>query len=82
MENKNIIDDTQKESLALTTMRLMLQKYSEKHGITFDEAFFLFVNSLAYPALFDFDTEIWKEGPDYLLDIFEESLSTASQNPA
>ena len=56
-------------------MRLMLQQYSEKHHIPFDDAFFQFSTSAAYPALFDYETEIWKEGPDYLMDIFTEALA-------
>lgn len=75
MENNSALSDSQKEALALTTMRLMLQQYSEKHHIPFDDAFFQFSTSAAYPALFDYETEIWKEGPDYLMDIFTEALS-------
>jgi len=75
MESSVMLNDTQKESLALTTMRLMLQQYSENHHISFDDAFFLFSTSAAYQALFDYETELWKEGPAYLMSIFEEALS-------
>lgn len=64
--------DRQKESMALSTMRLMLQKYSEKMNISFDDAFYKFTRSRVYEALFDYETEIWKEGPDYLMALFEE----------
>ena len=75
MGNDNALNDTQKEALALTTMRLMLQQYSEKHSLNFEDAFYLFSNSAAYTTLFDYDTELWKEGPAYLMAIFEEALS-------
>lgn len=78
MGDKLHLDDAQKESLALTTMRLMLQQYAEQHQIPFDEAFFSFSNSPAYSALFDYETEIWKEGPEYLKNLFEESLVTSN----
>lgn len=28
-----------------------------------------------YDALFDFDTEIWKEGPDYLVSLYDQCAS-------
>ena len=28
--------------------------------------------------LFDFDTEIWKEGPDYLRDLYDEECSKSA----
>lgn len=53
----------------------MLEKYSEKEKIPFEQAFFLFTNSNAYKALFDYETGIWSEGPDYLMDFFETVLN-------
>ncbi len=55
-------------------MRIMLTHYAEKNGITFDDAFYKFTHSRAYDALFDFETGIWREGPDYLESIFLEVL--------
>lgn len=66
-------NDSQKEALALTTMRLMLQQYSERYHVPFNEAFFQFSRSAVYNALFDYGTEIWKEGPEYLMDLFMEA---------
>ena len=41
--------------------------------VDMDEALTKFAESKVYDALFDFDgTELWKEGPDYLLDLFEQ----------
>lgn len=55
-------------------MRIMLTHYAEKNGITFNDAFYKFTHSRAYDALFDFETGIWREGPDYLESIFLEVL--------
>lgn len=63
-----------KEHCAITTMRRMLEKYSDINGISYKEAFFQFTNSRAYLALFDYDTGIWSEGPDYLMNFFEDTI--------
>ena len=66
-------DDKLREYGAVTLMQRMLEKYSEKHKVSMDEALNRFAKSKVYNALFDFDgTELWKEGPDYLLDLFEQ----------
>ncbi len=67
-----------KNGCAIALMKRMLIKYSQKHNTTFEEAMMKFTDSPAYDALFDFDTEIWKEGPDYLMQLFEESSSQKS----
>ena len=33
-----------------------------------------FSTSRTYSDLFDFDTQIWKEGPDYLRGLYEEEM--------
>lgn len=71
MEIHTSVNDNQKESAALSTMRLMLTHYAERHGISFDDAFFQFTESPVYDALFDFETEMWREGPDYLEGVFD-----------
>lgn len=77
METKKTqITDRQKEYCAVTIMRRMLEKYSQKEGVTFEEAMYKFSQSAIYDALFDYGTDIWKNGPDYLLGIFEESFDT------
>ncbi len=58
-------------------MRRMIEKYSDKNRIPFEEAFFQFTKSRIYSALFDYATGIWMEGPDYLMALYEESLSAA-----
>ena len=59
----------QKEMSAITVMRCMLLRYSEREQIPFEEAMLSFTKSRTYDDLFDFTTEIWKEGPDYLLGL-------------
>lgn len=62
-----------KEFGALTLMQLMVEKYSEKYKIPFNDALEKFTSSKTYDALFDYDgTGLWKEGPLYLLNFYEE----------
>ncbi len=70
-ENNNIVTDQQKETCAILVMRSMLETYSEKYNIPFSEALERFANSPIYDGLFDFDTGLWAEGPDYLLSFYE-----------
>ena len=37
---------------------------------SYEEDLLRFTNSREYEALFDFETEIWKEGSDYLLSLY------------
>ena len=71
----NQVSDKRKNACAVNLMRSMLVKYARKHNIPFEDAMLQFTESVTYETLFDFDTEIWKEGPDYLLDIYEEELA-------
>ena len=68
--------EKQMESCAVSTMRRMIEKYAEKTGVPFEDAFFRFTKSCIYDALFDYETGIWMEGPDYLMGLYEESLET------
>ena len=47
---------------------------SWKHNLPFEEAMLQFAESSTYDMLFDFDTAVWKEGPDYLLDLYEDEI--------
>ena len=71
----NQVSDKRKNACAVNLMRSMLVKYAQKHNIPFEDAMLQFIESVTYESLFDFDTEIWKEGPDYLLDVYEEELA-------
>lgn len=76
----NMVTAEQKEFCALTTMRTMLEQYSLKKHISFEDALLAFSKTYAYDALFDFETGIWKEGPDYLASIFEEAERSPQQD--
>ena len=43
---------------------------AEKEYISYEKAMLKFTDSKIYDALFDFDTEIWKESSVYLLDLY------------
>ncbi len=70
MEN---ISEERKNSCAIKTMRTMLLKLSESSKRPFEELLLEFSKSSIYDALFDFETEIWKEGPDYLLSLYQQT---------
>ncbi len=72
MQNEPISQQT-KEACAIETMRYMLQTYAQDMGTSFEEALFRFSTSSAYQVLFDFDTAVWKEGPDYLRSLFDRA---------
>lgn len=68
------LDDQQKELCAVLVMRVMLEGYSADAGISFEEALFRFTCSTTYETLFDFSTGLWREGPVYIREYFEEAL--------
>lgn len=69
--NNNEVSENQKELCAVTTMRDVADLLAQEKKISYDEALFLFTSSSIYDALFDFETEIWKESPIYLLDLYK-----------
>lgn len=80
--NEQLPDD-QREVCAVSVMRAMLSDYCDEKGIAFEQAFVAFSTSIAYQMLFDYSTGLWKEGPDYLRNVFEETLeSNASKHSA
>ena len=70
----NNINNKTKEAIALASMQRMLEKYAAKHSVLFDEAMEKYASSESYSALFDYNTGLWREGPDYLLAWFEQEL--------
>lgn len=68
----------QKEACAIITMRDMLRKLAIREKISYKEALFLFTSSNIYEALFDFDTGIWKESSEYLLDLYDRFSNRTS----
>ncbi len=65
---------SQIESAALAVLQRAMEKYSEKMHISYEEAFVEFASSNTYKELFDFDSLLWTQGPDYLIDIYEAEL--------
>ena len=64
-------NDSQKELCAVDMMREAVGTLSEREGISYEEALLRFTHSRVYDALFDFDTGIWREGSDYLLNLYD-----------
>ncbi|MCD8154306.1 MAG: hypothetical protein LUF78_06440 [Clostridiales bacterium] len=79
MVRDNAVSDRQKEHCAVNTMRRMLEKYANKKHVDFEDVFLEFASSRTYAAIFDFETGIWKEGPDYFMDLYEEELAEQSE---
>lgn len=71
----NTVSDETKEACAIETMHCMVRQYAADHGISFGDAFFAFATSTTYQALFDFDTAVWKDGPEYIRSLFENALT-------
>ena len=65
---------TEKTTCTAEIMHCMLLTYSEEKHLHFEDAMLAFTQSKTYGDLFDFDTEIWKEGPTYLRALYEEEL--------
>ena len=63
--------DSQKECCAVIAMHEAVENLAARDTISYEEALLRFTGSRAYEALFDFDTEIWKEGSDYLLSLYD-----------
>ena len=39
--------------------------------MSYEDALLRFINSKVYKTLFDYDTGIWRESPDYLLNLYD-----------
>ena len=68
------ITDELKEWCATSTMRDMLFVLAEKKDIPYEDALIEFSDSPIYDLLFDYESGMWKEGPDYLLATYEDYL--------
>ena len=64
------VTDKQKEVCAVIAMREAISMLAEKEHKKKKKAMLKFTDSKIYDALFDFDTEIWKESSIYLLDLY------------
>ena len=52
-----------------------IEDMAEEEGITKAEARDAIVSSKAYSCLYDFDSKLWMEGPDYLRDFYRQCES-------
>ena len=73
------INKNQVESAALALLQRSLEKYSEDLGISYEDALSIFSRSKTYEELFDLDSLLWTQGPDYLLAVFEAEQKGYSQ---
>lgn len=72
METSNYnFTDSQKESCAVNLMRDTIEALALRDSISYEDALLRFTSSKVYDALFDYDTCIWKEGTDYLLNLYD-----------
>lgn len=76
------LTDQEREACAISVMRTMLEDYSMNTGIPFSSLFFQFSASPAYEMLFDYSTGLWMEGPDYLREVFHETLNPTNSASA
>lgn len=72
----NTIADEQKEVCAILVMRTMLEDYCKHTGKNFERELLKFTRSRTYESLFDFETRLWAEGPDYIADIYQDELKS------
>ncbi|MBQ4513883.1 MAG: hypothetical protein II969_12885 [Anaerolineaceae bacterium] len=47
-----------------------IEDLANEENISLAEARNRILNSKAYACLYDFETDLWQEGPDYFLDFF------------
>ena len=52
-------------------MRDTIEELSVRDVISYENALLCFATSKVYGALFDYDTGIWRESPDYLLNLYD-----------
>lgn len=72
METSNrSFTETQKESCAVGAMRDTVQALCARERIPYEDALLRFTGSRIYGALFDFETGIWRESPEYLLNLYD-----------
>lgn len=72
MTSNDKLTTTQKETCAVISMRDATALMAREKQISYEDALLLFAGSRIYEALFDFDTGIWKESPEYLLDLYNK----------
>ena len=64
--DSELVTDAQREACAVLVMRTMLADRSNGEGEAFEALLLRFARSRTYAMLFDYETRVWAEGPDYL----------------
>ena len=65
------MDNEQKVFCAELILTAAIMDMAEDEGISRQEARSRIVNSPAYDALYNFDTGLWSEGPDYFRSFYQ-----------
>jgi hypothetical protein len=55
-----------------------VQDMAQNEYISISEARTRLISSVAYKALYDYETNLWQEGPDYLLDFYYKTIEKSS----
>lgn len=64
------MDDSVKYACADMVFADGIETLANREGISVDESRSRLIDSGAYAALYDLETELWKEGPDYFLSFY------------
>lgn len=67
----NSVSDEQKTFCASLILTAAIMDMAEDEGISRQEARSRIINSPAYDALYNFDTGLWAEGPDYFRSFYQ-----------
>ena len=73
--DNNTVLTEQKELCAVTVMKTMLEDMASDSGENFENLMLEFADSNTYDMLFDYDTGLWREGPDYLAGWYSQEKS-------
>ncbi len=65
--------ESRKHYMAVCLMRDSIFQLAKRENISYEDALFLFTSSKIYDALFDYGTGIYREGTDYILNLFDRS---------
>ena len=68
---KTTMDNEQKVFCAELILTAAIMDMAEDEGISRQEARSRIINSLAYDTLYNFDTGLWSEGPDYFRSFYQ-----------
>ena len=68
---KTTMDNEQKVFCAELILTAAIMDMAEDEGISRQEARSRIINSPAYDALYNFDTGLWTEGPDYFRSFYQ-----------